>query len=153
MSSHKKRIIGISVVLLVAGVFVLFFLLLGPPKLLAKTDTPGFCVSCHVMEAEYEAWFHSGAHSRAKCTDCHLPNQNLAAHYVWKAVDGFKEVVIFHTGKVPEQIILSSHGMNVLQQNCIRCHEAAVTMMDQERRCWKCHRGITHKLTGTIETL
>jgi cytochrome c nitrite reductase small subunit len=153
MSNRTKRTIGISIIVMVAGVFVLFFMLLGPPRLLAKSDTPGFCVSCHVMESEYEAWFHSGAHKRVTCADCHLPNHNLAVHYVWKAIDGLKDVVVFHSGKVPEQIILSSHGVKVLQENCIRCHETIVTMIDQERRCWKCHRGITHKLTGTIDTV
>jgi cytochrome c nitrite reductase small subunit len=154
MGAHKKRNIGISmVVLLGVGSFVLFFLLLGPPKLLAKSDTPGFCVSCHVMESQYEAWMHTGAHRRAKCVDCHLPNQNMPAHYIWKAIDGMKDVVVFHSGKVPDQIMISSHGVKVLQDNCIRCHDVAVTMIDKDRNCWKCHRRVTHKLTGAIETL
>jgi len=154
MSNHRRRNISISAIAFVAaGLLVSFFLLFGPPKLLAKSDTPGFCVSCHVMEAEYEAWFHAGAHRRASCSDCHLPNNNVAAHYVWKAIDGVKDVVVFHSGKVPEQIILSTHGIKVLQENCIRCHETAVMMIDQKRICWKCHRGVTHKMTGTIETL
>jgi cytochrome c nitrite reductase small subunit len=153
VSNHKKRNMGFFLAVVVFGVFASYFMLLGPPKLLAKSDTAGFCVSCHVMEAEYEAWFHSGAHRRATCADCHLPNHNLTAHYLWKAIDGFKDVVVFHSGKVPEQIILSSHGVKVLQGNCIRCHETTVMMMDQQRICWKCHRGMTHKLTGAIETL
>ena len=153
MSNHRKRNAGIFITVLVAGIFVLFFLLFGPPKLLAKSDTPGFCVSCHVMESEYEAWFHAGAHRRVACAECHLPNNNLAIHYVWKAIDGFKDVVVFYSGKVPEQIMLSSHGAKVLQENCIRCHETTVMMIDQTRTCWKCHRGITHKLTGMMETL
>jgi cytochrome c nitrite reductase small subunit len=74
-------------------------------------------------------------------------------HYIWKTIDGVKDVVVFHSGKVPEQITLSSHGKKALQSNCIRCHEVAVTMIDKERKCWECHRRITHKLTGTIETL
>jgi len=105
------------------------------------------------MESAYEAWIHSGAHRRIKCVDCHLPNDNQAMHYIWKTIDGVKDVVAFHSGKVPEQITLSSHGREVLQANCIRCHEVAVTMIDKERKCWECHRRITHKLTGTIETL
>lgn len=110
-------------------------------------------MKCHVMESAYEAWIHSGAHRRIKCVDCHLPNDNQVMHYIWKTIDGVKDVVVFHSGKVPEQITLSSHGKKALQANCIRCHEVAVTMIDKERKCWECHRRITHKLTGTIETL
>ena len=40
------------------------FLLLGPPRLLEKSDSPEFCVMCHVMEAEHTAFMHAGAHRR-----------------------------------------------------------------------------------------
>jgi cytochrome c nitrite reductase small subunit len=152
MSAYKKTGVFV-IVIFVAGILILFFVLFGPPKLLAKSDTPGFCVSCHVMEAEYEAWMHAGAHRKAGCVDCHLPNQNTAAHYIWKAVDSFKDVIVFYSGRIPEQILLSLRGKKILQENCIRCHDVAVTMIDKERNCWECHRRVTHKLTGTIETL
>lgn len=29
-----------------------------------KSNSSSFCAHCHVMEAEYEAWTHSGAHRR-----------------------------------------------------------------------------------------
>ncbi len=141
--------VGLSIVLVIAA----FFIVLGPPKLLAKTDTPGFCVSCHVMESSYEAWIHAGAHRRNYCVDCHLPHENMPAHYAWKAIDGFKDMVVFYSGSVPDRITISSHGKKVLQANCIRCHEATVTMIDKERKCWECHKRITHKLSGAIETL
>ena len=67
--------------LVVVGLVVVgagLFLALGPPGLLAKSETPDFCASCHVMEAQYESWFHHGAHKRIRCVDCHLPNDNLA---------------------------------------------------------------------------
>lgn len=128
------------------------FLMLGPPGLLAKSETPEFCSSCHVMEAEYEAWFHEGAHRRINCVDCHLPHQNVAAHYVWKSIDGMKDVMIFYSGRVPETIKISQHGQNVLQANCIRCHEMAVDRIDNDRLCWSCHRRLAHIRSGTIAT-
>ena len=42
--------------LVVAGLVVVgvgLFLALGPPGLLAKSETPDFCASCHVMESQY----------------------------------------------------------------------------------------------------
>lgn len=149
-----RRRKGLFSVLFFTGFILISLLLTVTPRyVLAFADSPGYCMKCHVMESAYEAWIHSGAHRRIKCVDCHLPNDNQVMHYIWKTIDGVKDVVVFHSGKVPEQITLSSHGKKALQANCIRCHEVAVTMIDKERKCWECHRRITHKLTGTIETL
>lgn len=126
------------------------FLLVGPPQLLAKSESPAFCAGCHVMEEQHAAWSHAGAHRRVRCVDCHLPNGNAFVHYVWKSIDGMKDVVSFHSGMVPERIALSKHGEKVLQANCIRCHDQAVSMMDTTRQCWSCHRQLRHRLTGTL---
>ncbi|MEW5746670.1 MAG: cytochrome c nitrite reductase small subunit [Nitrospirota bacterium] len=141
------------IIVVIAGAAVLLFLLLGPPKLLAKSESPDFCAGCHVMEDQYEAWAHAGAHRRIKCVDCHLPNQNTTTHYVWKAIDGFKDVAVFYSGRVPDRITLTSHGSKVLQTNCVRCHESTVSMINQDRNCWECHRRIVHKRSGAMQTL
>jgi cytochrome c nitrite reductase small subunit len=135
-----------------AGIFVLPLALFGKSDSQGRSDASSYCIRCHVMQAEYEAWMHSGAHRRKECVDCHLPNENKAVHYIWKAIDGMKDVIIFHSGKIPEQIKISSHGEKVLQSNCIRCHETTVMLMDQGRKCWSCHRRITHLHTGITET-
>ena len=106
-----KRAAILALFALAAG----FFLAFGPPGLLAKSEKPLFCASCHVMESEYEAWFHQGAHRRKVCVDCHLPNQNLPIHYLWKSIDGLKDVVFFYSGHVPQDIRLSEHGREAVQ--------------------------------------
>ncbi len=135
----------------IAIVTVVLFVSLGPPKLLAKSESPEFCASCHVMQSEYEAWFHEGAHRRKKCVDCHLPNDNMAIHYMWKSIDGLRDTLFFYSGHVPEQIHMTSHGQKVLQSNCIRCHQSAVAFIDHDRNCWECHRRLMHKRSGLIE--
>ena len=132
---------------------IVLFLLLGPLKLLAKSESPVFCSGCHVMEANYEAWAHTGAHRRIKCVDCHLPNENVPMHYVWKSIDGLKDVAFFYSGRVPEQIKLTSHGAKVLQKNCVNCHASTVEFISHERKCWECHRRIMHKRSGAMETI
>lgn len=134
------------------GICAIFFLLLGPPQVLARSESPTFCSGCHVMEAEFEAWSHAGAHRRKLCVDCHLPNENLALHYLWKSLDGIKDVLVFYSGSVSEQIKLSSHGAEVLQANCIRCHSSTVALINPERKCWECHRRLMHKRSGAIAT-
>jgi cytochrome c nitrite reductase small subunit len=99
MSDGKsKKVVKYLAIFIVAGAAVSFFLLLGPPKLLARSEAPVFCGGCHVMDTEYEAWSHAGAHRRKKCVDCHLPNTNVAFHYIWKSIDGMKDVGFFFSG-------------------------------------------------------
>lgn len=151
-TTKRKKYLYIFIFLM-AGLGVSLFLMLGPPGLLAKSESPDFCSSCHVMESNYEAWLHTGAHRRKKCVDCHLPNETLPIHYIWKTIDGLKDVAFFYSGMVPERITLTAHGAEVLQANCIRCHESTVMLINHERKCWECHRRIMHRRSGTIATL
>jgi cytochrome c nitrite reductase small subunit len=149
MSTSRRRSVRILLVVLLAGAAVGVFLALGPPQLLAKSETPEFCASCHVMEPQYEAWLHEGAHRRIRCVDCHLPHDNVATYYTWKSIDGMRDVVEFYTGLVPATIRISEHGKTVLQDNCVRCHATAVDRIDATRQCWGCHRRLQHMLSGT----
>ena len=134
------------------GTLMLLFLLLGPPELLAKSEAPIFCAGCHVMEGEFEAWAHAGAHRRKQCVDCHLPHENVALHYFWKSLDGMKDVALFYSGTAKERATISAHGAKVLQANCIRCHSSAVEFIDQDRQCWECHRRLQHRRSGAMAT-
>jgi cytochrome c nitrite reductase small subunit len=138
--------------LLFAVLFFIPFAVLGSSNSPDKPKSEN-CIRCHTMESEYEAWMHSGAHRRKDCVDCHLPNENIAVHYLWKSIDGLKDVLVYHSGRIPEQIKISSHGETVLQNNCIRCHETAVMLMDQTRKCWGCHKRISHLHVGIRETI
>ena len=152
MSLPKRKtliyVLIAAAIVAVLGIFVAF----GPPGLYAKSESPEFCGSCHVLQPEYEAWFHSGAHHRIKCIDCHLPNNNLANHLFWKSVEGVKDSLAFHTGRVSETIHISDHGAKVVLENCRRCHAETISRIHEDRRCWDCHRRLSHKRTGAIET-
>jgi len=128
-------------------------MLMTVPKIMAKTSEPVYCASCHVMEAEYTAWGKAGAHSRKWCVECHLPHQNQAAYYVWKSLDGMKDMYVFHLGRVPDEIHASEHAREVLQANCIRCHAEAVAHIQKDRQCWSCHKRITHRYSGMRDTI
>jgi len=153
MSSSLKKIcwflLGAAATIALLGVFAAF----GPPGLYAKSETPEFCGSCHVMESQYEAWFHAGAHRRQKCIDCHLPNDHFANHLVWKSLDGLKDAAKFHLGLVSDDMRISAHGAQVVQANCLRCHEETMARTKEDRKCWDCHRRLSHKRAGGIITL
>jgi cytochrome c nitrite reductase small subunit len=148
MNLLKKIKWKIAVPVLVLAGAAAGFLAFGPPQLMAKTETALFCASCHAMESQFEAWFNVGAHRSIRCVDCHLPHQNLPAYYVWKSIDGMKDVVVFYSGRTPENITLSDRGRRFVQANCIRCHSERVAMINQERDCWECHRFLQHSLAG-----
>ncbi len=146
-----KILIGI-LLLGVVGSAGGLYLSFGPPDLMAKTEAPLFCASCHTLESEYEAWFHVGAHRTVKCVDCHLPNQNRGAFYLWKTIEGAWDAAVFYSGRVPERIEITQRQQGVIQSNCVRCHEARVAKIDQERHCWSCHRWLQHNLSGVRMT-
>jgi len=155
MTSPKLNTILFSL----AGVLILLGLVVFAASsspglgLYARSESPEFCGSCHVLQMEYEAWFHSGAHHQIKCIDCHLPNNNLANHLLWKGLDGLKDTVKFHTGMVSEPIRISERGAQMVEANCRRCHAETVALIKEDRRCWDCHRSLSHKRTGAIATL
>lgn len=80
------------------------------PRNLAKTNTAKYCASCHVMEEQYTALMKGGIHNSLKCVDCHLPNDSKVSFYFWKAVDGGKDLIAFHTGRVSDPIKTSAHS-------------------------------------------
>jgi cytochrome c nitrite reductase small subunit len=143
---------GLVLLMILAAGVLGIFLAFGPPGLYAKTETPEFCASCHVMEPQYEAWFHSGAHAQIKCVDCHLPHEPLPRRLLWKGVDGAWDFVAFHTGRIPDPIEISSRGAGVVQENCLRCHGDIMARLSEDRHCWECHRRNTHQGTGIILT-
>ena len=153
MHAPRSRTTTLALSILGGTLVVLLFLLFGPPQLLARSDSPAFCGSCHVMESQFEAWSHTGAHRRKQCVDCHLPNENTGIHYLWKGIDGLKDVVLFYSGQVPERIRITEHGVKVLQKNCIRCHEQTVMRIDPDRKCWDCHRRLMHSRSGAMQTI
>jgi cytochrome c nitrite reductase small subunit len=126
------------------------FVSFGPPGLYAKAATPEFCAGCHVMEYEYENWFHNGGHRNMQCVACHLPNDNPAKHAAWKGLTGMQDVFAFYSGRVPETIKLSQSGAAIVLDNCKRCHNEMVSRINEERQCWDCHRRLSHRTTGAM---
>jgi cytochrome c nitrite reductase small subunit len=124
------------------------------PKILAKTNTAEYCASCHVMQEQYLSLMKGGLHNSLKCVDCHLPNDSKVSFYFWKAVDGSRDIIAFHTGAVPEPIKASAHAKKTIQQNCLRCHGEMVSRITvSDRVCWDCHKRISHKQAGLRETI
>jgi len=56
----------------------------------------------------------------------------------------------------PQAMELSAGAIPVVQENCIRCHEARVSEVSANsypngsQRCWDCHRDLVH---GRVQSL
>ncbi|MFP3861083.1 MAG: cytochrome c nitrite reductase small subunit [Bacteroidales bacterium] len=121
------------------------------------SDDPQTCVNCHIMAPQYATWFHSSHREFADCNDCHVPQDNKLNHYYFKAKDGLRHATIFTLRNEPQVINILEAGQNVVQQNCIRCHEQLIkspplmtgntmeTIMNRtDRQCWECHTNVPH---------
>ncbi len=126
------------------------------------SDDPKACINCHVMFSEYETWLHSSHREKAVCNDCHVPHDSLIKKYFFKGKDGLRHATIYSLKKEPQVIRMHEAGQEVVQANCIRCHENTIDETDivhgdyrqyvagNSKLCWQCHREVPH---GRVKSL
>jgi cytochrome c nitrite reductase small subunit len=110
------------------------------------SDDPVACVNCHVMRDNYDSWIVS-SHRSVYCNGCHTPHEPVAKYLV-KAENGFWHSYSF-TFEDPQAIRIKSRSLEVVESNCIACHEATIATtflaVDGDgRRCTGCHTGTGH---------
>ena len=148
MKKYFALIAGLLIFIIALGVFAW------------ATDAPAYlkhdpatCDNCHVMDAQYENWYHA-AHVRvAVCTDCHLPHQNIVSYYLYKGYSGMRDVYSFTFKTYPAAIRADHQTDEIVQTNCIRCHTDTVENIlagpqPFNRYCWDCHRSAAHGERG-----
>ncbi len=126
------------------------------------SDDPETCINCHVMVPQYATWNHSSHREHATCNDCHVPHNNALSKYAFKAQDGLRHATWFTMRWEPEVIKIKEAGIEVVQNNCKRCHanvnENVATSKvsledvhaDNGKLCWECHREVPH---GRVHSL
>jgi cytochrome c nitrite reductase small subunit len=126
------------------------------------SDDPQACVNCHLMTPQYVTWIRSSHREVAHCNDCHVPHNNVFNQYYFKAMDGLYHASIFTLRAEPQVIKARQPSIEVIQNNCIRCHTDQVTdartaafvddhhMNRTDRTCWECHREVPH---GRVKSL
>lgn len=155
MFSYKQKVFLIVCAGIVIGLGALFLYLLRAHTYIA--DDPSACVNCHIMTPYYASWSHSSHGRDATCNDCHVPHQNLAMKYGFKAMDGMKHVAYFVTHSERQAIMAEDMSAQVIMDNCIRCHTQLnqefvktgrmgymKTKRDEGKACWDCHRNVPH---------
>ncbi len=119
-----------------------------------STD-PQACVNCHIMQSQYDSWQKASHHTSAVCVDCHLPT-SFFSKYLVKAENGWRHGKLFTTGGFEEPIVVQAAGKKILQENCVRCHEAMTSDMMNHgvgvsddttlppETCTHCHSTVGH---------
>lgn len=114
------------------------------------SNNPKACMNCHIMTEQYNSWTKSSHHQPAKCNDCHIPH-DFPWKYMEKARNGWNHSKAFTLQNFPEPIRISDHNRNIVQVNCIHCHEGMVSNLIEHRgatlgtmRCTNCHRSVGH---------
>jgi cytochrome c nitrite reductase small subunit len=129
------------------------------------SDKPETCINCHVMNPQYATWNHSSHREVAHCNDCHVPHDNFFNKYLFKAKDGLRHATVFTMRAEPQVIFIKDEGRDVVQQNCIRCHERFLTdnliisnlttlsHNRTERQCLECHRETPHGRVNSLASV
>jgi cytochrome c nitrite reductase small subunit len=113
-----------------------------------STD-PKACMNCHIMRPQYAAWLTSSHHTVAGCVDCHLPHAFIPK-YLAKAENGYRHSKEFTAQTFPEPIAIRARGREILQQNCVECHDGLVHEIASGPRdadaldCVHCHLSVGH---------
>ena len=129
------------------------------------SDNPETCVNCHIMAPQYATWIHSSHRQWTSCNDCHVPHDNIFNKYYFKAKDGLRHATIFTLRNEPQVIFIKEDGKEVVQENCIRCHEHLLTdykLLNKtkdvhtnrtDRECWDCHRETPHGRVNSLSSV
>ena len=154
-------------VIISLGIFVglIFFLGYVSKAHSYLSDEPETCVNCHIMGPQYTTWFHSAHREYAHCNDCHVPHDNAVNKYYFKAMDGLRHASIYTARMEPQVIFIKEAGKNVVQQNCLRCHNDLNTNEKvntftmayhdsrSDRLCWECHRETPHGRVNSLSSV
>lgn len=162
--SYRQKILLVSLLGIIVGLVLLFLYLLRMHTYIVGDD-PAACVNCHIMSPYYATWSRSSHGRDATCNDCHVPNDNIAAHYGFKGLDGMKHVAYFVTNSERQAIRAENMSAQVIMNNCIRCHtqlnqefvktgriDYMQAMRGEGKACWDCHRNVPHRGVNSLSS-
>jgi cytochrome c nitrite reductase small subunit len=120
-----------------------------------STD-PAACANCHIMQSQYDSWQKASHHTAATCVDCHLPH-DLVGKYAAKIRNGWNHSKAFTLQDFPEPIVITPVNADILQANCVECHDSLVHDLLAVRaaagpgdRCVHCHADVGHGETAGL---
>lgn len=135
---------------------------------MVRTSTPGFCASCHEIQAAYNSWKTSTHVNNpqgfvADCMDCHLPAPHDTVNFFYaKTMHGIKDVVAHFIGEPYDRKKMAERArLSIKNDQCMKCHRNIEYMpykrgamlahrqvlyprKGYEKRCLECHQNLVH---------
>lgn len=149
MTTKQWLVIAITVAIGVLGGLGLFTFNYAEGGSYFSND-PNACVNCHVMREQFDSWNHSSHKEVAVCNDCHTPHDPIRKYAV-KGINGWNHSLAFTLGDYPSNIQIREFNADVVQENCVDCHEALVSQIvtdaahDDSLDCVACHGNVGHR--------
>ena len=119
LNDPKQRWVVIFVIITTTVLLVMSAL--GSYEAFHYTESNEFCGTlCHkVMNPEYVT-YHSSAHARVKCVECHVGSG--ATWYVKSKLSGLYQVYSYLFNKYPRPIPTPIHNLRPARETCEQCH-------------------------------
>lgn len=132
------------------------------------TGDDEFCGTCHIMDFAIEA-YHKDVHggnnkngTKAECTDCHLPHDNIVNFLLTKGYKGLHDPIsqlINDEEKLDWVGILKMREDFTYSSGCLKCHDLDAINMEipkawqshrdfkqgKVKSCIECHKHVGHK--------
>ncbi|MCE7792495.1 NapC/NirT family cytochrome c [Salipaludibacillus sp. CUR1] len=149
MKKLRRLIDKRALLFILGGVFLGIALFAGTAGSMKATDSAEFCASCHIMDTAYQSYSESN-HATLSCNDCHAPTDSLTSKVAFKAKAGVSHMYMNTLGSedVPDVIHATDGSQEVIEANCISCHEASLENVEfhdvKEGGCIDCHRHVPH---------
>ena len=143
--SYKQKVALSLLCGIIVGLTGLFLYLLRIHTYIVGDD-PAACINCHIMSPSYATWSHSAHARNTTCNDCHVPNNNMAAHYAFKGMDGMKHVAYFVTHSESQSIEAEKASAEVIMDNCMEAKRG------EGKACWDCHRDVAHMNKNSLSS-
>ncbi|PID30209.1 MAG: cytochrome C [Candidatus Cloacimonadota bacterium] len=156
-----------TISLILIGVIIGVVVSLISAEMVEHTSGVEFCSSCHSMEGMTEAYkldVHGGYNkngTKAKCSDCHLPHNNVVNYLFAKGYTGVKDVIgeIFYADGIDWIPRLENRADYTYSSGCKKCHDLKAMREDipkaylahkeyemgRVKSCVECHRHVGHK--------
>ena len=143
---YKIELLIIIIVGILLGMLIYLFKYANGASYLSSD--PNACINCHIMEPQFDSWKKSSHHSSASCVDCHLPHETIKK-WIAKAENGFLHSKAFTLQNFHEPIMIKDKNKNILQKNCIQCHDSMTDDITNnhypiKNDCLHCHSSVGH---------
>lgn len=150
-------------------------------KAIVKTGEYPFCGSCHawdgvIAQTNLADPIHGASNQKGisvKCTDCHLPHDNIFNYLITKAKNGVAEGFTTLTKDPTKKDWIANRDYArknyTFDSSCLRCHENVILESDgnatrevtkmhmkyveflntkEQMKCTDCHKFVGHKELG-----